>query len=429
MKESLDKLWQSHQQTNRAQLSKKTLALIEGFTLNSKDEWWQKPLPKKQEYWKYVKFDQFAGRQFKFDPPQKEANRIEKLSSGEWKVRINDFSQGALWEVSDENSPVQPLQHLLGDEKNLEGWKDFFQTPWGSHYFSALNRSFFYAGLVVEAGKEETVDISIEGSLAGGEDSFLPFHLILRGGERSRIRIRENIDGSDYQGFFLYDRILQLDKSSQSSLFVSETGSEKSLLLQNNYSQVEQEASLQIFDMTLPSQWSRHNTLAKMNAPGASTQLYGLYMNDEKSFCDHHTSIEHLAEQTQSKQLYKGVLSDQAKAVFNGLVYIAPGASQSSSEQLNKNLLLSEKAEVNTKPELQIYNDDVKASHGATIGQMDEEQLFYLVSRGIKPDKAWKTLCRAFTMDIFEDFEDQDTSFLVDKVSQAIEKMQVSSEL
>ena len=131
-------------------------------------------------------------------------------------------------------------------------------------------------------------------------------------------------------------------------------------------------------------------------------------MGKKNQFIDHHTVTEHLSPHTYSKQLYKGILADRSKAVFNGRVFIAEGAKGSRSEQLNKNLLLSKKAEINTKPELQIYNDDVKATHGATVGQLDLEQLFYLQSRGISRKEAWNILCRGFSLDFIDELNELD---------------------
>lgn len=111
---------------------------------------------------------------------------------------------------------------------------------------------------------------------------------------------------------------------------------------------------------------------------------------------DHHTTIVHQYPHCQSKQDYKGVLKGHAHAVFNGKVFVAPGAYQTQAEQQNKNLLLSSAAEVNTKPQLEIFADDVMCTHGATVGQLDEEALFYMAQRGIAADEAARFLIRGF---------------------------------
>ncbi|MBY0316256.1 MAG: SufD family Fe-S cluster assembly protein, partial [Bdellovibrionales bacterium] len=120
------------------------------------------------------------------------------------------------------------------------------------------------------------------------------------------------------------------------------------------------------------------------------------------NFVDHHTWIDHQVEHTTSSQEYHGVVTGKARAVFNGKIKIHKDAQKSSTSQINKNLLLSSTAEVDTKPELMIYADDVKASHGATIGQIQKDELFYLLSRGLTASQAKELLCAGFLNSIGE---------------------------
>jgi Fe-S cluster assembly protein SufD len=135
-------------------------------------------------------------------------------------------------------------------------------------------------------------------------------------------------------------------------------------------------------------------------APGAEAVVDGLYIENGKQHVDNHTNIEHFVADTRSEQLYKGILDGESRAVFNGRVFIAQDAQRSNSSQLNNNLLLSKRAEVDTKPELEIFADDVKAGHGATIGRLDPEHLFYLRSRAISSDDAVAMLALGFANDL-----------------------------
>jgi Fe-S cluster assembly protein SufD len=130
--------------------------------------------------------------------------------------------------------------------------------------------------------------------------------------------------------------------------------------------------------------------------PGAEALLNGLYHVDGKRHTDVHTRVDHLAPHTRSEEEYRGIVTDRGRAVFNGKAVIHRDAQKTDVRQANANLLLSEQAEVDTKPELEIYADDVKASHGATVGQLDESALFYLLSRGIDPESARALLTFAF---------------------------------
>ena len=148
--------------------------------------------------------------------------------------------------------------------------------------------------------------------------------------------------------------------------------------------------------LDLAGRWNRTELTVELAGAGATVSLDGLYLPTGGQMHDHHLEIVHAAPHTTSQQRYRGVLSGRSRAVFSGRVLIQPGAQHADANQENRNLLLSSEAEVDIKPELEIYADDVKASHGATIGQLDEAAMFYLLSRGIDTDTARALLVFAF---------------------------------
>ncbi|MDG1543875.1 MAG: Fe-S cluster assembly protein SufD [archaeon] len=133
---------------------------------------------------------------------------------------------------------------------------------------------------------------------------------------------------------------------------------------------------------------------------GANCDLYGLYFVDGNNHIDHHTTIEHKKEHCTSNEHYKGILSGKAVGVFNGRIHVHPGAQKTDAIQNNQNLLLTDDAIIHTKPELEIYADDVKCTHGATVGQLDEKALFYLRARGLNHKGAQELLMRAYVGEI-----------------------------
>lgn len=145
---------------------------------------------------------------------------------------------------------------------------------------------------------------------------------------------------------------------------------------------------------------SRQNVTVNLDAAGGEAILNGIYTIDGDRHGDFHTAIHHNQPHCRSRQVYKGILDDQATAVFNGAVQVAPHACGTDGYQLNRTLLRSPRARVFTKPELRIDNDDVRCSHGATVGQLDPRQLFYLQSRGIGPEQARNMLARGFVGDL-----------------------------
>jgi len=135
---------------------------------------------------------------------------------------------------------------------------------------------------------------------------------------------------------------------------------------------------------------------------GANCDLYGLYFVDGENHIDHHTTVEHKKEHCTSNEHYKGILSGKSVGVFNGRIHVHPKAQKTDAIQNNQNLLLTDDAIIHTKPELEIYADDVKCTHGATIGQLDEKALFYLRTRGLNQKEAQRLLMRAYVGEIID---------------------------
>jgi Fe-S cluster assembly protein SufD len=146
----------------------------------------------------------------------------------------------------------------------------------------------------------------------------------------------------------------------------------------------------------------RNNLNIAMEAEHSESHFYGLYFLKGNSHVDNHTVVDNIKPNCQSNELYKGVVDDSATAVFNGKIFVQKDAQKTNAYQSNKNLLLSNEASVNTKPQLEIYADDVKCSHGCTVGQLDEEAFFYLRSRGVSEKAAKSLLIHAFAVEILE---------------------------
>lgn len=154
------------------------------------------------------------------------------------------------------------------------------------------------------------------------------------------------------------------------------------------------------YAISLGGALARHDLNVVFGEEGSETTIDGLYVVTGKQHCDNHTTIDHAQPHCASHQVYKGILNDQGRAVFNGKVFVRKGALLTDAQQLNKNLLLSSQAHVDTKPQLEIFADDVKCSHGATVGQLEDEELFYLATRGLAPERARALLTYGFAEDI-----------------------------
>ena len=160
---------------------------------------------------------------------------------------------------------------------------------------------------------------------------------------------------------------------------------------------------------------SRTDLVVDLHEQGASCSLNGLFVLGGRQHVDHHTRIDHTAPYCVSRENYRTVLDGRSHGVFNGKVMVHEGATQTDSDMQNGNILLSKHAEIDTKPELEIYNDDVKCAHGATIGQLDDKQLFYLRSRGISEESAQELLTFAFADEILAGMSNQTVRRYVEK--------------
>ena len=159
------------------------------------------------------------------------------------------------------------------------------------------------------------------------------------------------------------------------------------------------------FSFAVGAALSRTNVYTELRGEGCGATLNGLYLGDGDQHIDHQTRIEHVEPNCYSRELYKGILDGAAHGVFNGKVYVHPEAQKTDGKQTNNTLLLSEKAQIDTKPQLEIFADDVKCTHGATVGRLDETALFYLKSRGIESRTARQLLTYAFAADVLETIE------------------------
>jgi Fe-S cluster assembly protein SufD len=170
------------------------------------------------------------------------------------------------------------------------------------------------------------------------------------------------------------------------------------------------------FTMAMGAAVSRHNLHVRLNDENVETLMYGLYLTRGEQVADNHTAIFHDQPNCRSWEVYKGVLDGRSRAVFNGKVFVRPEAQKTDAKQTNRNLLLSDGARVDTKPQLEIFADDVKCTHGATVGRLDDLALFYARSRGIPVLAAERLLTYAFAAEVIEEVA-------LDPVRQELERL------
>lgn len=165
------------------------------------------------------------------------------------------------------------------------------------------------------------------------------------------------------------------------------------------------DAQLTMSTVTLGGGHVRNNIIVRMQGEGCHLEADGLYLIDREQECDNYIFVEHAKPHCHSRELYKGIVDDSARARFNGHVLVQDGAVKTEAYQTNRNILLTDKAHVDTRPFLEIYNDDVKCSHGSTIGQLDEQAMFYLMTRGISQRTAITMLSYAFCDEVIRNID------------------------
>lgn len=170
------------------------------------------------------------------------------------------------------------------------------------------------------------------------------------------------------------------------------------------------------YTFTLSGKLIRNNLNILIDGEGCESHFYGLYLTDGDTLVDNHTTVDHKKPNSYSNELYKGLMDGKSKGVFNGKIFVRPHAQKTNAFQSNRNILLSDEATINTKPQLEIWADDVKCSHGCTTGQLDTEALFYLQSRGIPKTTAKAMLLYAFAGEVLDKIQDEKLKTYIDEI-------------
>ena len=273
--------------------------------------------------------------------------------------------------------------------------------------FTALNTAFIQDGAYINISANTNIDKPINITYIS-RDSNHPFathprNLIVMG-ENSNATIIENYVGSGKVNYFTNSvtETVLLQGAVLKHYKIQQEGSSAFHIASLNTSQ-SKDSRFESHLVSIGGALVRNNINASLNEEGAEIIMNGLYMTEDVQHVDNHTRVDHLKPHTQSHQNYRGVLNGKSRGVFNGKVVVHPQAQKIEAYQNNANLLLSDDAEIDTKPELEIYADDVKCTHGATVGQLDDDMLFYLRSRAVDEKTARSLLTYAFADEVISE--------------------------
>lgn len=274
----------------------------------------------------------------------------------------------------------------------------------GGDAFVALNTAFVNDGAAVLVDEDVTVDKPIH-LLFVTADTAAPLAVFprvwIRAGRGARVRVIETYRGlAGAVGFTnVLTDILAGEGASVEHVKIQDENV-KSFHIGNLFIQQARDSEVISHSLSVGALLARQDIRVTLDAENAATTLNGFYMAEGRQHVDHHTRVDHVAPHTRSEETYKGVLGGAGRGVFNGKVVVHPRAFKTDARQANHCLLLSRDAEADSKPELEIYADDVKCAHGATVGQLDANALFYLRSRGIDAEAARRLLTFAFVAEV-----------------------------
>lgn len=271
-----------------------------------------------------------------------------------------------------------------------------------SYQLAALNTAFLTDGLLIRAaaGCDVASKVQVVFAFTGRGISLQPRLLVhLEAG--SQLTLTEYHAG---EGHGLSNTVTQVhcEPGSRLGYHKIQAADPGAYHLAAQLVTLDRDSRFDAVHVELGSGLTRNDLNVRLVAPGAEARLHGLFVVDGKRHTDTQTSIEHAAPDTRSRETYRGIVDGRGRGVFNGKVLVREGADQTDARLSNHNLLLSRAAEVDTKPELEIYADDVKCAHGATTGQLDPDAMFYLRSRGVSAADARRMLITAFAREIVD---------------------------
>ena len=297
-------------------------------------------------------------------------------------------------------------QEEMGDllERHMTGVAGFEQ-----HAFTALNTAMFEDGAVVHVAREAATDVPVHvlyvSDAMAAKGVAHPRTLIVVERHASATVLESYVALGDANYFTNAVTEVVVEDGATLRHYKIQRESARAFHVGTSEARQGRDSHYVSFSFAIGGQLSRTNVYTVLGGPGCGATLNGLYLLDGEQHCDHQTRIEHVEPNCYSRELYKGILDDSSHGVFNGKVYVHPEAQKTDGKQTNNTLLLSERARIDTKPQLEIFADDVKCTHGATVGRIDETALFYMKSRGVSAETARNLLTYAFAAEVLETIE------------------------
>lgn len=367
----------------------------------------------KNEEWKYTSVAPLIKKSFSVQSEsQLQTQDFQKLFLEEGNanrlVFVNGKYRSDLSHIvsSEDVLTVKPLSLALKENKELVAQHIGKYVQIKQEAFSALNTSDITEGafVYVPSNKvvEEALYIYYITDAAANSVFYQPRNLVIVGKSSSLKIVETYRTVGDQPSFTNAITEVVVDKNAQFECYKVQDNEGESYQVETTEIYQLGDSVVSYFTATLEGTLVRNNLHFRLDDQNCTGNMSGLYLVGNNMHVDNHTVVDHLKPHSQSNELYKGVLGGNGKGVFNGKIFVREDAQKTEAFQSNKNVLLSNSASMNTKPQLEIWADDVKCSHGATLGQLDETALFYLRARGIGEAQAKALLTRAFVNDVLD---------------------------
>lgn len=356
----------------------------------------------KNEYWKYTRLNKIASLQLK----QENSLKISSSDLDEY----NDCKNLIVFENGIFNASASRLEKDISITKNTP--ENFVQLHKKNDLFLALNDTFCKEQIQINITKKQVVNHAIALVFLNTQSSLLSSpNVFIHAAEYSESKFSFHFIGNKNSQNFINSRLqVSVGENAKVEIDKIQNQHESEFIISNEQISQAKNSNFKINTVTLNGAIVRNNIDIQVQGENCETHMNGAIIAKGTSHIDNHTFVDHQVANCFSNENYKYVLDEKSTGVFNGRVIVQQHAQKINAYQKNANILLSDFAQINSKPELEIYADDVKCSHGSTTGQLDEDAVFYLQTRGISKNKAQKLLVSAFTQDVFDEMNSEITT-------------------
>ncbi len=342
--------------------------------------------------------------------------RVNSIVNQEWKSGVSDvkditsynpFPSLEAVEIYMVNGLVAHISEDVPDGLSIESEHSESGMLSSKNIFSALNYSLCNVCLTLTAEKNQIVSRPVHIiHVSSGENVASFSRIAVKAEQSSFLQVIESfVSADDHKKWVNHVNEANVQSNAKLSITKWQELGENGHLMLHEDAQQASDSTFTSTTLTENGAFTRNDGQIALNGKNCETNLYGAYQPHGKEHIDNHTTVDHKEPHCNSNELYKGVIYDAATGVFNGKVFVREDAQLTNAFQQNSNIILTENGTMNSKPELEIYADDVKCSHGSTTGQFDDDALFYLKARGISDENARKLLVQAFLQEVIENIE------------------------